>query len=181
MYTTMVVDSLKRVWLKGGNRLFETKRCLINPLRTSDSEEVKRLFENPEVRKYLGGIPTEASIEGTLNEMLNLADTAYYWVVREKITNEFIGLVSLDSHHDGDDLEVSYQFVPKWWGAGYGTEVVKRVLQFAFNELILPKVVAETQSKNTFSCRLLERLGMELERTTIRFGAEQSIYSIRTI
>jgi [ribosomal protein S5]-alanine N-acetyltransferase len=151
---------------------------LINTFRASDREEVKTVFENPEVRKYLGGVPTEASIEGTLNEMVNPAYTAYYWVVRGKFTNEFIGLVSLDPHHDSDDLEVSYQLVPKWWGAGYGTEVVKRVLQFAFDELKLPKVVAETQSKNTSSCKLIERLGMELEKTTIRFGAEQSIYSI---
>ncbi|MBY0098092.1 GNAT family N-acetyltransferase [Mesobacillus maritimus] len=159
--------------------MFETKRCLINTLRTSDSEEVKRLFINPEVRKFLGGVPTVASMEGILNEMVDPTATSYYWVIREKNTNEFIGFVSLDPHHDGDDLELSYQLLPKWWGAGYGTEVVKRVLQFAFNELNLPKVVAETQSKNTFSCRLLERLGMELERTTIRFCAEQSIYSIK--
>jgi [ribosomal protein S5]-alanine N-acetyltransferase len=161
--------------------LLESKRCLINPFQTSDYEDVKTLYVNPEVRKYLGGIPTEDSIKGTFKEMVNPAYTSYYWGVREKNTNKFVGLVSLDRHHDGDDFEVSYQLLPEWWGAGYGTEMVKKVLQFAFNELNFSKVVAETQSKNTFSCKLLERLGMEVERTTIRFGEEQFIYSIRTI
>ncbi|MGM0903893.1 MAG: hypothetical protein ACQEXB_22675 [Bacillota bacterium] len=50
--------------------MFETKRCLINPFRTSDFEDTKTLYENPEVRKYLGGIPTEDSIECTLKEMV---------------------------------------------------------------------------------------------------------------
>lgn len=159
--------------------MLESKRCLINPFQTSDLEDVKTLYVNPKVRKYLGGIPAEDTIEGALKEMLSPSGNSYYWVVREKNTNAFVGFVSLDPHHDGHNLEISYQFVPKWWGAGYGTEVVKSVLKYAFDELNLPKVVAETQSKNTSSCRLLERIGMELERTTIRFGEEQSIYSIK--
>jgi [ribosomal protein S5]-alanine N-acetyltransferase len=161
--------------------LLESKRCLINPFQTSDLVDVKTLYENPEVRKYLGGIPTEDTIEGTFNEMLSPSCNSFYWVVREKNTNNFVGIVSLDPHHDGEYLELSYQLLPKWWGGGYGTEVVKRVLQFAFDELNLSKLVAETQSKNIPSCKLLERLGMNLERKTIRFGAEQSIYSLKSI
>jgi [ribosomal protein S5]-alanine N-acetyltransferase len=43
-------------------------------------------------------------------------------------------------------------------GAGYGVEVLYTVLDFAFTVLNLPRVVAETQSANIASCKLLEKL-----------------------
>ncbi|WP_338786346.1 GNAT family N-acetyltransferase [Metabacillus sp. FJAT-53654] len=55
-------------------------------------------------------------------------------------------MVSLDPHHEGSYLEISYQLLPIWWGKGYATEVVKLIIHYALNELNLTKVVAETQS-----------------------------------
>ena len=52
------------------------------------------------------------------------------------------------------------------------------VLDYAFDTLRLNKVVAETQRLNAQSVRLLERIGMALEKSTFRFGAAQSIYAI---
>jgi [ribosomal protein S5]-alanine N-acetyltransferase len=141
--------------------LFETERCLIKRFQKSDYVDVKKLYVNEEVRKFLGGIRQEDSIITVLDEMLNASDNSFYWVVREKHTNDFIGLVSLDPHHDGADLEISYQLLPNWWGAGYATEVVKEIISFAVNELNLQKVVAETQTANQSSCRLLEKLGIK--------------------
>lgn len=158
--------------------MFESERCLITIFQKSDNVNVKKLYMNSEVRKYLGGVREENSIKAGLEEILHPAADSYYWVVREKHSNDFIGLVSLDPHHDGECLEVSYQFLPKWWGKGFAKEVVQVIIDYALYELHLPKVVAETQTANTASCRLLEKLGMEMERTVSRFGAEQAIYSI---
>ncbi|MFJ7725106.1 GNAT family N-acetyltransferase [Neobacillus sp. NPDC097160] len=160
--------------------MFETERCFINAFQKSDYVDVKKLFVNQEVRRFLGGIRHEDSIGIVLDDMFNTSDDSYYWVVREKLTENFIGLFSLDPHHDGVYLEISYQFLPNWWGSGYATEVVQVIINFALNELNLAKVVAETQTANTSSCRLLERVGMELERTISRFGVEQAIYSIKS-
>ncbi|WP_405098722.1 GNAT family N-acetyltransferase [Oceanobacillus sp. FSL H7-0719] len=158
--------------------MFETKRCFISTLQKSDCVDVRELFINQKVRKFLGGIRQKDSIKAVLDEMLHPGDDSFYWAVREKHTDQFIGLVSLNPHHDSIYLEVSYQFLPNWWGKGYATEVIQLIIIFALNELSLSKVVAETQTANTSSCRLLERLGMKLEKTIKRFGAEQAIYSI---
>lgn len=160
--------------------LFETERCFMNTFQQSDYMDVKKLYVNQEVRKFLGGTRQENSIELVLNDMLNSGTDSMYWVVREKHTDDFMSLVSLDPHHDGDYLEISYQLLPNWWGKGYASEVVQLLIHYALNELNLSKVIAETQTANTSSCKLLERLGMELERTISRFGAEQAIYSIQS-
>lgn len=101
-----------------------------------------------------------------------------YWSVCEKQTGDFIGMISVDLHHDDNDLELSYQFLPDWWGRGYATEAVQAIIHFAFRELKISRLVAETQSANIPSCRLLQRVGMKFEKNVMRFGAEQAIYFI---
>lgn len=63
-------------------------------------------------------------------------------------------------------------------GYGYASEAISQILTYAFNELNLSKVIAETQTANLSSCRLLEKVGMKLEQTILRYGAEQAIYGI---
>ena len=156
----------------------ETERCLIHLYTEGEELDVKRLFVHPDVWEFLGGIREEESIREITYEMSHEDRDSFYWTVREKRTDEFIGLVSLDSHHDGNESEVSYQFLPNWWGRGYAQEVVGFLVRYALFELKLPKVLAETQTANRASCRLLERIGMERERTIVRFGAEPAVYSI---
>jgi [ribosomal protein S5]-alanine N-acetyltransferase len=151
---------------------------MITIFQQSDSHDVKKLYRDVQVRKYLGGIQHEDSIELALNELVNSLGDSFYWVVREKYTDDFIGLMSLDPHHDGDYLEISYQLLPKWWRKGYATEVIPVIIKYALNDLNLSKIVAETQTANTSSCRLLERVGMQLEGTITRFGKKQAIDSI---
>ncbi|WP_339229309.1 GNAT family N-acetyltransferase [Oceanobacillus sp. FSL K6-2867] len=159
--------------------MFETERCYINLFRKNDFADVKKIFLNEDVRRYLGGIRDEESTSAILTSMLNSSDEAFYWVIREKQSNNFIGLVSLDPHHNSIFLELSYQLLPNWWGNGYATETARTIIHFSLYELKLKKIVAETQSANISSCSLLERLGMQLEYKIIRFGAEQAIYSIK--
>ncbi|WP_285853671.1 GNAT family N-acetyltransferase [Oceanobacillus luteolus] len=158
--------------------MFVTERCYLRTFNHADITDVKNLFVNPDVRKYLGGIRDEASIGEVMQSMLAPSDTDFYWAVRERHTDSFIGLISLNPHHDGLFLEVSYQLHPTWWGKCYGTEVVQPIIGYAFNELNQEKLIAETQTANKASRRLLEKVGMQLESKVIRFGAEQAIYSM---
>ncbi|GAF17221.1 GCN5-related N-acetyltransferase [Bacillus sp. JCM 19046] len=158
--------------------IFETDRCLLKPFQKFDFIDVRQLYVNQEVREFLGGIRNDDSIEGILDGMLHPKADCYYWVVREKQIDSFIGLVSLDPHHEGVELELSYQFLPKWWGKGYAKEVLQEIIAHALTDLHVAKVIAETQTANKASCKLLEKLGMKVERTLFRFGKEQAIYSI---
>lgn len=156
----------------------ETIRCSLSQVKQSDYKDIKELFQNKKVRECLGGIRTEISIEETFIEMLNSVDDSKHWIIRDRESNGFMGLVSLDPHHNGEDVEVSYQLLPKWWGKGYATEVINRVIKFAFEVLDINKIVAETQTANIRSKKLLGRVGMELVTTYQRFNEEQSLYAV---
>ncbi|WP_246017683.1 GNAT family N-acetyltransferase [Mesobacillus subterraneus] len=152
-----------------------TERLVLSRLTKSDFNDVKKLYMDQEVRKYLGGVIEERVLLAA-GEALLLEEGSHFWIVKEKESEEFIGMVSITNHHDGEWKEISYQLLPEWWGLGYGTECVNAIIKYAFEELKLPRVIAETQTANTASCRLLEKVGMQREKTLIRFNAEQAIY-----
>lgn len=161
--------------------MIETNRCRLLKLQDSDYNELKKLYTNLQVRKYLGGATDdEILLRNKFEEVLRNLSNAHvnYWVIRLTANNEFIGLVALDHYHDGKNIEVSYQLLPEWWGSGFATEVLKTIIDYSFDELGLLRLVAETQSANKLSCKLLERVGMNFESNLYRFNAKQSLYSI---
>jgi ribosomal-protein-alanine N-acetyltransferase len=88
-----------------------------------------------------------------------------------------IGLVELGPLKDGNDYEISYQFSSMFWGKGFAKEAIQIVISHALNDAGLRRIIAETQSANSASCRLLTAQGMvEVERVE-RFGAEQIIFA----
>jgi len=158
--------------------MIETKRCNLTYIRQTDYHNIQQLYKNHEVRKYLGGIVNDETIKEAFANMVDAPAKSYYWIIEEKQHNDFIGLVSLDPHHDGVSTEISYQLHPNWWNKGYATEVVREILTFGFHTLNLEYIVAETQFANFASRKLLENVGMQLKQTTDRFGELQAIYCI---
>lgn len=156
-----------------------TKRCQLSRIQLTDYDDVMSLYQNEHVRRFLGGTLTDAQFRPRFEKLCNQASEGeYYWVIRHGTDQAFMGLFSIDPHHDGDAFELSYQLLPQWWGSGYAEEVSRRILHYAFTELGLPKIVAETQAANATSRRLLEKLGMKITSTVERFGEQQYIYSL---
>ncbi|WP_053220129.1 GNAT family N-acetyltransferase [Virgibacillus senegalensis] len=155
-----------------------TNHCILRLLQPGDYKGILQLYRNEKVRKYLGGTVPEHKIRENFQQLFASGTPSCHWAVREKSTESFIGTVSLDLHHDGNATEVSYQFLPAFWGKGYATEAVKAVINHGFAALGLPEIVAETQTENERSRRFLERLGMEESRSVERFGEQQTIYRL---
>jgi len=159
--------------------MLRTDRCDLYRLQETDYEDVIQLYRNHQVRKYLGGATdNEVLLSNKFYEVLTKSKKSYYWVVRSVTNIDFIGLISLDKYHDDINIEISYEFLPAWWGNGIATEVINAIIGYSFNELDITRLVAETQTANIASCRVLEKAGMTLENKLYRFNAEQSLYSL---
>ncbi|NOK61446.1 MAG: GNAT family N-acetyltransferase [Chloroflexi bacterium AL-W] len=158
----------------------ETLRCILSAPEANDIEQIVKLYTDARVREFLGGPADADTIRTQFRIIIDTGTTKNLWVVRCKANRAFIGAVSLDPHHDGTDTEISYQLLPKWWGEGYAQEAVQAVINYALKDLTLSRVIAETQTANVASCRLLEHIGMHFERHVERFGAMQSIYTTTT-
>ena len=151
---------------------------MLTALRPDDLESIIQLYTSVKVRRFLGGPVAEGAVRTQFLKSLETGTFTRQWVIRLRENCLFVGIISLGLHHNGVDMEVSYQLLPEWWGLGYASETVQAVITHCWDCLELSRVVAETQTRNVASCRLLERLGMRLEAKVERFGAEQAIYVI---
>lgn len=158
--------------------MLNSERCTLISLSIKNYGDVKRLYEHERVRKYLGGTVDEATYEKRFNEMIQSPNAALHWSIRLRETEEFIGLVFLDTYHDNQDIEIGYQFLPAYWGNGYATEVITHILKFGIDTLGYSTIVAETQSQNKASCYVLQKAGMHFEEELERFGNKQSKFRL---
>jgi ribosomal-protein-alanine N-acetyltransferase len=158
--------------------LLETDRCYLVPLQIGDYPFLEALYANPDVREFLGGPILGCSFSKKFTEILGDQQSQNY-VIKLKETNKSLGVISISQHHDGKDYEVSYQIDPEFWGRGFARESLIGLSNYARNILRLNIVIAETQSANLASRKMLEKIGMRLQSTIERFGAEQCIYELK--
>ena len=64
--------------------------------------------------------------------------------------------------------ELGWSLHPEETGKGYATEAAEEVLRICFEDLVLRRVTASCFAGNTASYRLMERVGMRRETTTVR-------------
>ncbi|GAB6107839.1 GNAT family N-acetyltransferase [Fusibacter bizertensis] len=154
--------------------MLESLNCLLSPMSEGDAELYYRLRTDPEVRLYLGGPVNEASLATGFKSALE--GEARIYTISEKSTLRKMGLITFDTYYDGSSLEVSYEFLPEFWGNGYAFETVKMALNHEYDIWGQKMIVAETQSRNLTSRKLLERLGFKMSSELTRFGERQTVY-----
>ena len=99
---------------------FKTDRIHGVRPQKSDLENIITLRQNPEAAKTLGGIPTREKLVTKLQETLDHWKKHNFgvWMLRDKETNDFMGIGGL--RHvmiEGvDEVELSYAFLPEYWG-----------------------------------------------------------------
>lgn len=152
-----------------------TSRCELRFLDLQDKLSVLALLQNAQTRQYLGGpLSLELAQQRWVDWFQNASEPI--WSVRQRKEDGFLGLIFLLPHHDADAPELSYLFVPEFWGQGYAYESVLAVREYATETLGFKRLLAETQSANLPSCRLLNKLDFQEINCFMRFGAQQSLY-----
>lgn len=80
-----------------------------------------------------------------------------------------VGLVELTVHSPGGaSAEMGYAVHPIYWGRGIATAAARLAAHFAFDELGVQRLLATCDTTNAASVRVLEKLGMHLDKTLLR-------------
>ena len=79
------------------------------------------------------------------------------WVVRHE--GAPIGWCGLKWREDLAVADLGYRFLQAAWGRGFATEASRAVLELAFGELGLPRVISDIAPENTRSFGVVTRLG----------------------
>ncbi|MEG1797394.1 MAG: GNAT family N-acetyltransferase [Clostridium sp.] len=86
----------------------------------------------------------------------------YYWGIELIESKELIGLIDLfEFEYDERKCKVGYLIGHNWWNKGYGTEALRAVVDFAFNNIKVSEISAAHNTDNPASGRIMEKVGMQ--------------------
>ncbi len=170
-----------------------TKNLFMRSVMMNDLGHITSLFGNPQVMaKFATGL--------TIN-MMQVYERMKVWIKRwaerdpyspmavyHKDTNQFVGLISLGHGDRPGESEIAFLQVSPNWNKGYGSEAAKAMVKafapatvregFKLEGKPLTKIVATARPDNPASCKILEKLGMHLDKKEHKFGALRNHYSL---
>lgn len=141
--------------------ILETERLILRPLNYRDVDALFLLFSNPNVMKYDSGSVMVDKREAKKYVEMSMRNTesGIVWGFEEKGTGALIGTGGIKYGCEGSSAEVGLLIDERYWNQKYGSEAVKKIVEFAFQTLQFTYVFATTLPKNHRSIRLLQRLG----------------------
>jgi ribosomal-protein-alanine N-acetyltransferase len=142
-----------------------TERLLLRPFRPADEEDLFRLWNDPQVRRYLwDGQPVAREV---VREQITLSQQDFrergfgmFTLSLAHQPGQLIGFSGLRRIDAGEEIEVLYGLLPGFWKRGLATEAAQAILRFGFEHLGLEAILAGADFENAASLRCMQRLGM---------------------
>jgi RimJ/RimL family protein N-acetyltransferase len=146
----------------------ETEQLILRRFDDRDLAPFLAYRNDPEVARYQAWEScTEREASAMIEELKSLQPGTpgewFQFAIELKETGALIGDCALKVEQDGRQAEIGYTLSREHQGKGYASEAVSRLLDYAFGDLELHRVVAITDQENEPSFALLERLGMRRE------------------
>jgi ribosomal-protein-alanine N-acetyltransferase len=146
-----------------------TDNLLIRELTLDDHSRFLQLSSDSDVVRYLAFGPTsDAEAQGMINFAIRSAGlqarTEYVLAIDSSSTGYLIGSCGLAIALDAPvSAEVFFVFRKDAWGNGYGSEVLRALIDFSFDHLNFRRVYGQAHPDNTYSIATMKRVGMLYE------------------
>jgi RimJ/RimL family protein N-acetyltransferase len=119
---------------------------------------------NPKVMQFADGeVKSLSKHQQELQELIGkykLADNDFWiYAIERKSDHNFIGTLALVK--DGNDDEIGYRFLEKYWANGYGFEVCAAAVDYC-KQIGMKKLVGYVVDENIASAKILEKLNFKV-------------------
>ena len=147
----------------------QSERLILRRLEDNDLVSFLAYLQDPLIAKYQ---TWDSYPEGRAREVIveqralspGIPGAAFVFAVELKDNASLAGHVVLTvQEKDHLQAEIGFTFAREYHGRGFAKEAASRVLDYAFTELKLHRVIAITDCENLSSVTLLDRLGMRRE------------------
>lgn len=149
-----------------------TERLIIKELCESDIPNLYSILDKPETKKYqsyvLPSLGTFLEVQKSyINNVYNFYGYGL-WGVYLKDNNKLIGRCGIQNVliSGKDEIELGYELDPDYYSQGFGYESCKAIIQYAFTELSITRIIAKIHCDNIHSINLATKLGMKQESST---------------
>lgn len=150
--------------------ILTTERLLLRDFGESDWETVLAYQQHPLYLRYnewtsRTAEDVRAFIQIFMDHQKQVPRVKFQFAVTLRATGQLIGNCGVRRESpEAREGDMGYELDPQHWGNGYATEAARAVLDFGFSHMDLLRISAWCVADNVGSARILEKLGMRLER-----------------
>jgi [ribosomal protein S5]-alanine N-acetyltransferase len=147
--------------------ILEADRLRLEPVREGHALELFEVLANEQLYLFIPREPPQ-TIEALTNRFKRLEKRSspngdemwLNWIIRSKTSACCMGRIEITIRSDRSAY-LAYELGVPYWGQGFATEACRKVLKTLKEEYGVSQVVAEVDTRNAASIRLLERLGFQ--------------------
>lgn len=146
--------------------VLESERLILREIIKEDTAGIFACFSNDQVTRYYGQ-ETLRNLKQA-EEFVDFFQKNYNekrgirWAIERKEDKGVIGTIGFNAWLPKHKrAEIGYEIHPDYWGKGYASEAVLKVVSYGFEEMELTRIGAVVFIENEASNRLLTKIGFE--------------------
>ncbi|MBL1130786.1 MAG: N-acetyltransferase [Chloroflexi bacterium] len=151
-------------------KILETDRLILRRLLPEDLDGLFALYRDPEIRRYfpdgtLSYAETKEELEWFLDGHPDHPELGL-WATIYKENGQLIGRCGLLPWmiEERAEVEVAYLLDKAYWGQGLATEAALAIVDYAFEQLNLSRLICMMYPENHASENVARKMGMTLEK-----------------
>ena len=140
----------------------ETEHLILDKARQEDWEDMYRgVWSRPECNRYMFWDLTtdEEAAQDRMARTVRWQAAHDAWTLREKESGRAIGFAGVSPDDADTAEEQGICLAPEYWRRGYGTEILRALMDYAKTELGAKRFVCRARTDNIASRSLIEKEG----------------------
>jgi len=149
--------------------VLETERLFLRGLNARDAPFILALLNEPSFLRFIGDKKVR-TVQDAEQYIQNGPVASYerhgfgLCLVELQDTHTPTGICGLLKRDELPDPDIGFAFLPDFWNKGYALESAAAVMKDARERLNLNRILAITNQDNEPSIKLLQKLGLHVER-----------------
>ncbi|CAL1712835.1 unnamed protein product [Somion occarium] len=140
---------------------YSTERLNLRSYKESDLERILELWNELDVQQNTSTehvVPRGPKFKDTVKGWLDQA--RFHSIIEVKATDEFVGFLTIrDENPKNRDGDLAITLTKSQWGKGYGSEILKFVVDYAFRGLALHRLSLGVFDNNNRATSLYKKVG----------------------
>lgn len=163
--------------------MLQTTRLIFRPYRNEDYAFYLRLWQDPDMVRFIGS--------GEIHATDQLKTNFPYWLSKSSLGKGVLLMLLRSTYksvgHAGlvpqlidgqEEMEIGYWVAKRYWNQGLATEAAVMFRDIAFHELKRARLISIIQPDNHSSIRVATKIGMRFEKHTVFKGIPVHIYAM---
>jgi RimJ/RimL family protein N-acetyltransferase len=156
--------------------VIETERLILRTWRASDIAQNTAMLADPETARFI--VPDRKPVTDEMNGWRNAAIMAGHWAlygfgmfaVEEKASGRYAGRVGPWYPPGWPGFEVGWAIAGEFRGKGYALEAARAAIDWAFDNMVVDRIVHSIEPANIASRSVARRLGASVDGQAELFG-----------